>query len=125
MEKKVLHFGDGELVIMQVLWRAQEALSTAAINHAVAERGWKRTTVSTFLTRLTEKGAVTAEKRGAQYFYTPAVVESDYRRAQTGQLVDTLFGGSVTALAASLFEDASLSAEDVQQLRSIIERCTQ
>lgn len=121
MEKKTLHFGEGELIIMQVLWRAGEALTTAAINRAVEERGWKRTTVSTFLTRLVEKGAITAEKRGTQYVYTPAVAEETYRRARTGHLVDSLFGGSVTALAASLFEDTALSEADVQELRRIIE----
>ena len=119
---KIPHIGEAELAVMQVLWQAGEPLCTAAINQAVEVRGWKRTTVSTFLTRLTEKGAVTAEKRGAQYYYTPVLTEDAYRRAQTGALVHSLFGGSVTALAASLFEDTALSEEDVRALRAILER---
>lgn len=114
--------GEAELAVMQVLWQAGEPLTTAEINRAVEARGWKRTTISTFLTRLTEKGAVTAEKRGTGYYYTPVVGEAEYRRAQTGALVHSLFGGSVTALAASLFEDTALSDEDVQELRAILER---
>ena len=119
---KIPHIGEAELAVMQVLWQAREPLSTADINRAVEARGWKRTTVSTFLTRLAEKGAVTAEKRGAQYYYTPMLTEEAYRRAQTGALVHSLFGGSVTALAASLFEDTVLSEEDVRELRAILER---
>ncbi len=118
---KNLHIGEAELEIMRVLWQASEALTTAQINRAVENKGWKRTTVSTFLTRLAEKGAITSEKRGAQYCYAPAITCEEYRRQQTGRLVEQLFGGSVTALAASLFEDTTLSAADVNELRAIIE----
>lgn len=120
----VPHIGEAELAVMQVLWQAGEPLSTADINRAVEARGWKRTTISTFLTRLAEKGAVTAEKRGTLYYYTPVLSAEEYRRAQTGALVHSLFGGSVTALAASLFEDTALSEEDVRELRAILERKT-
>ncbi len=116
-----LHIGEAELEIMKVLWQADGALTTAEINRAVEDKGWKRTTVSTFLTRLAEKGAVTFEKRGALYCYAPAVTCEEYRRLQTGRLVEQLFGGSVTALAASLFEDTALSDADVKELRAIIE----
>ena len=116
-----LHIGEAELEIMKVLWQAGGELTTAEINRAVEEKGWKRTTVSTFLTRLAEKGAVTCEKRGTLYYYTAAVSGEEYRRQQTGRLVEQLFGGSPTALAASLFENVTLSDADVEQLRAIIE----
>lgn len=116
-----VHIGEAELEIMKVLWQAGEAIPTAVINRAVEEKGWKRTTVSTFLTRLAEKGAVVCERRGAQYYYSPAITCEEYRHAQAGRLVEQLFGGSVTALAASLFENAALSDEDVKELRAIIE----
>lgn len=119
---KIPHIGEAELAVMQVLWQAGEAQTTADINRAVAAHGWKRTTVSTFLTRLAEKGAVTCEKRGAQYCYTPAFTAEEYRRSQTGALVHSLFGGSVKALAASLFEDTALSDEDIRELQEILQR---
>ena len=119
---KIPHIGDAELQVMQVLWKAEEPLSTAQINEAVKEYGWKRTTVSTFLVRLTEKGAVRTEKRGVQYYYRPLITQEAYRRAQTGALVHSLFDGSVTALAASLFEDLSLTPSDVEELQEILRR---
>jgi len=119
---KVPHIGEAELAVMQVLWQADAPQTTADINRAVEARGWKRTTISTFLTRLAEKGAVTCEKRGAQYYYTPVLTAEEYRRAQTGALVHSLFHGSVTALAATLFEDTTLSEKDIRELREILER---
>ncbi len=116
-----LRIGEAELEIMKVLWQAGEAIPTAEINRAVEEKGWKRTTISTFLTRLAEKGAVTCEKRGALYYYLPSVTREEYRRAQAGRLVEQLFDGSPAALAASLFENTTLSDADVKELRAIIE----
>ncbi len=122
---KIPHVGEAELAVMQVLWQADRPLSTADINRAVEAYGWKRTTVSTFLTRLLEKKAITAQKQGAQYYYTPILTKAAYQRAQTGALVHSLFGGSVTALAASLFEDTALTADEIQELRAILERSAQ
>ena len=39
-------------------------------------------TVSTFLTRLVEKGVLTVERRGRSNFYTPAVTEQGYHKLE-------------------------------------------
>lgn len=121
MKPQPIHIGEAELTIMKVLWRADEPVNTPYINRAVAEKGWKRTTISTFLTRLVDKGALLAEKRGNQYYYTPTLSERDYRRMQTGHLIANLYNGSVKDLAVALFRDTALSEEDIRELRAIID----
>ena len=91
---KLPSLGEGELEIMKVLWQATEPLPTQAINHAVAHIGWKRTTVSTFLARLVEKGAIRCEKAGNQYFYQALLQEKDHRKHQTEQLIDALYAST-------------------------------
>lgn len=120
MKKDMLTLGESELVIMKALWQAGEPVNAPRINAAVAGRGWKRTTVSTFLTRLTDKGALTCEKRDGQYYYAPALSEEEYRRSRTGRLIADLYGGSARDLAAALFTEGNLSEEDVRELRAII-----
>ena len=121
METKTIHIGEAELAIMKVLWRAGEPVNTAYINRAVEEKQWKRTTVSTFLTRLVDKGAIGCEKRGNQYYYAPTLSEEAYRRMQTGHLITNLYNGSVKDLAAALFAQTSLSEEDMRELKAIID----
>ena len=116
-----ISIGEAELEIMKVLWKAGEAVNTQYINKAVESKGWKRTTISTFLTRLCEKGAVTSAKRGNMYYYTPLLSKRDYRRAQTRSLIRSLYDGSAKELAASLFEEETLSEEDVKELRAIFD----
>lgn len=118
---KICNIGEAELEIMKVLWSAKEPVNTAHINRAVAERQWKRTTISTFLTRLADKGAVRCEKRGNQYFYMPILSENDYRRMQTTHLITRLYNGSVKDLAVALFEDTTLTDDDIHELKAIID----
>ncbi len=116
-----ISIGESELEIMKVLWRSPEPITSVDIGRAVEERGWKKTTIATFLVRLCEKGAVVSEKKGKLYYYTAAISEKDYRRSQTKSLIKSLFGGSAKALATSLFEEEEFSREDIEELRAIID----
>ena len=116
-----ISIGESELEIMKVLWRAGEAVNSQYIAAAVADKGWKRTTIATFLARLCEKGAVRAEKRGNLHYYTAVLTKKEYRRGMTKSLITNLFDGSARELAASLFEDG-LTEDDIRELRAILER---
>ena len=120
MTSRNITVGEAELGIMKVIWSADEPVDTGFIGDAVKERGWKRTTISTFLTRLVEKGALKSEKRGKQYFYSALISKEEYSKSQTGNLIKNLFGGSVKAFAASLFESDELSDDDIRELKAII-----
>ena len=121
MSKEVIKIGEAELEIMKVLWKAGEPLGSGAIGKAVEDKGWKRTTIATFLARLVEKGAVSAEKRGNSLYYTPLITAGEYKRAQIKTLIKNLFDGSARDMAVSLFEEEGFSAEDINELKGIFE----
>ncbi|MBQ4338312.1 MAG: BlaI/MecI/CopY family transcriptional regulator [Clostridia bacterium] len=121
MTFKKLSIGDAELEIMKALWESNEPVNTQYISEAVESKGWKRTTISTFLTRLVEKGAISSEKRGKLYYYSPLISQKDYRKSQTKNLISSLYNGSVKEFAVSLFEEQALSDEDLKELRAIFE----
>ena len=64
---KNINIGEAELEIMKVIWKAKKAMTSVEIGLAVEDKGWKKTTIATFLTRLSEKGALKAEKQGKLY----------------------------------------------------------
>lgn len=116
---KEISFGDAELEIMKVIWNSNDTVTSPDIGKAVEEKGWKKTTIATFLTRLVEKGALSAEKRGKLYYYTPLVTEKEYRKKQTKNLIKSLYNGSVRDFAVSFFEEQRLSESDIQELREM------
>lgn len=116
-----ISIGEAELEIMKVVWSAGGPIGSAAIGKAVEEKGWKRTTIATFLARLVEKGALSAERRGKAWYYTPILTAKDYRKSQVKSLIKNLFDGSAENLVAALFEEEQFSEEDMQELKAIFE----
>lgn len=118
---KNISIGEAELEIMKVIWGAGEPVTSLYIGKKVEEKGWKKTTIATFLTRLVEKGALMAQKQGKLYYYTPEISEREYRRSQTKNLIKTLYNGSVREFAVSFFEEQKLSDKDIEELKAIFE----
>ena len=116
-----INIGEAELEIMKVVWRADGPIGSAAIGKAVEKKGWKRTTIATFLARLSEKGALSAERRGKAWYYTPILTAKEYRKSQVKSLIKNLFDGSAENLIAALFEEEQFSEEDIQELKAIFE----
>lgn len=119
MNNKNINIGESELEIMKVLWEAGQPVNTQYINKAVEHKNWKRTTVSTFLTRLVEKGALSSEKSGNQYYYSPLISAKEYRKNQTRNLITSLYNGSIKKFAVSLFEENTLSDDEINELKEI------
>ena len=122
MTLKKLNLGDSELEIMKVIWKSKTPVNTGYINSAVSNHGWKRTTISTFLTRLVEKGALSVEKIGNLYYYAPIISEEEYKKSQTKNLIKSLYNGSLMDFAVSLFEDNGLSDSEIKELEKIFSK---
>ena len=120
-DMKNISIGDAELEIMKVIWRAKEPITSLDIGKEVEDKGWKKTTIATFLTRLVEKGALAADKQGKLYYYTPLITEKEYRKSQIKNLIKTLYNDSVRDFAVSFFEEQKLSDDDIKELRAIFE----
>ncbi len=121
MTSENISIGEAELEIMKVLWRAGKPITTQQISAAVEEKGWKRTTISTFLTRLVQKGALSAEKKGKLYFYTPVLSRKEYQKSQTKNLIKTLYNGSVREFAVSLFKEENLTEKEVKEIKALFD----
>ncbi len=118
---KNISIGDAELEIMKVIWKAKGPVTSLDIGKEVEDKGWKKTTIATFLARLAEKGALSAKKQGKLYYYTPLITEKEYRKSQTKNLIKTLYNGSVRDFAVSFFEEQKLSDKDIAELKAIFE----
>ena len=121
MKQKNINISEAELEVMKVIWNEKKPVTSLDVGKAFETKGWKKTTIGTFLTRLVEKGALSAEKQGKLYYYTPLISRKDYRKFQTQNLISSLYGGSIKDFAVSLFEEQSISDEELKELKAIFE----
>lgn len=87
-----------------------------------AERGIDFATVQTYLRRLEAKGYARGRTVGRTRLYTLRVRARTVLREAVDDLVDRLFGGEKLPLVVHLLEDQGLSGEDLDTLRSLLDR---
>jgi BlaI family transcriptional regulator, penicillinase repressor len=110
-----------ESVVMGALW-AREPLSAEDIAAEVAEgKDWSEATVKTLINRLLNKGAIGAERDGRRYLYRPLLARDAYLEAESQGLLDRLFDGRLAPLVSHLSQSRKLTAEDIADLKRLIE----
>ena len=112
---------DSELEVLQALWQAGEPQSRAWIEAQLAEKGWATNTFNTYLTRLTEKGYVSCQRRGKTNYYSPLITREAYLDFESRRVLSRLFGGSPKSLVASLARGGALKQGDLEELRHYLD----
>lgn len=114
--------GRVQLVIMQILWERGSATAreiTEAINQNEA---CAHSTVQTLLRGLEEKGAVRHEARERTFVFYPLVAEHEFKRGATRDVLQRVFGGSVSGLVAHLLKEENVSREEIEEIRKLINK---
>lgn len=78
--------------------------------------------VRVMLTRLENKGLVRHQTQGLRFVYSATTSPTAAKRTALQQVVHTFFGGSFAQMVAALVREGSLTDEEVESLRSEIER---
>lgn len=112
---------DAEARVMDVLWQAAPRTSEEIVEILREPTGWHEKTIRTLLNRLLGKGAVTAERDGRRYIYTPVLTRETWQQQESRSLLDRVFGGKVTPLLAHFTRHEKLSAKDVAELRKLVD----
>ena len=111
---------DAEHAVMEALWDQSPLAAQDVAERVAPARGWSLTTVKTLLGRLLAKGVIAHEEEGRRYRYRPLVAREAYVAGESRRLVDRLFGGRLTPLAAHFAEHDSLSPEDIAELEQLL-----
>ncbi len=121
--KKIPRISEAEWEVMKVLW-AKEPCSAAEIVGALigVDPGRHPKTIKTYLGRLTAKKAVAFRKEGRGYLYRPLVAEHECVKAVADSFLERVFGGSVKPMLAHFVEHKRLSAEEIKELKRLLDK---
>lgn len=111
---------DAEATVMEVLWRSHPRSAEEVIAALADSTGWAEPTIKTLLNRLLNKGAISAEKDGRRYLYSPVLRREAWVQQQSEGLLARLFGGRVAPLVAHFSERGQLSAADIAELKRLV-----
>ena len=110
---------DSELKIMGVLWREGDVTAKHISDVMKEETGWNMNTTYTLIKRCIKKGAV---ERSEPHFMCHALISNEeVQKAETEELINKVYDGSVDKLFAALLGSRKLSARQIEKLKQIVE----
>ena len=120
--KKLPRISESEWLVMRVLWSKSPLAAQDVFEQLDSKTKWKPKTVKTLIDRLVKKGAVKYEKDGRRYLYYPAVGREESIATERQSFLRRVYGGITKPMLAAFLEDAELSAEDISELKEILEQ---
>ena len=108
---------EGEYRFCLILWKHEPVTAAQLAKLCQEQLGWKRTTTYTVLRKLCEKGVL----KNDHALVTSLVKKEDVRRSESLQLLEKFFDGSLPGFVASFMKDRSLSEQEIEELRTLID----
>ena len=112
---------EAEFEVMKIVWQYAPVSTNEITDRLMKTTSWGAKTIQTLIKRLTNKGALTYEKEGRVYVYTPLVKENEYISQQSNSFLRRFYDGDITAMLSAYIKTDRLSAEEIGTLRSILD----
>lgn len=118
MDNETVKLFDSELKVMDVLWKEGDVPAKHVADVLTKELGWNKNTTYTLIKRCIKKGAV---ERSEPHFMCHALISKEkVQEAETNELINKIYDGSVDKLFAALLSRKKLSAEEIEKLKKIV-----
>jgi BlaI family penicillinase repressor len=113
--EKMVQLTKAEEQLMQALWTLGEG-TVQNIRELLETPAPARTTVSTVLTILENKGFVTHDSMGRTNLYRPLIAKEVYSKSQLTGLLKNYFNNSFAAMASFFAKENNYSIEELDLL---------
>lgn len=114
-----MKFYDSELKVMELLWQKGDLTAKQMADELREGIGWNKNTSYTVIKRLVDKGAIERSEPG---FCCHALIgQESARQSALSEFVDKFYKGSLGLLFTSLLTQEQLTAEEIRQLRELID----
>jgi BlaI family penicillinase repressor len=110
-----------EWEVLNIVWDRGIATAPEVYEALSNQTGWHQKTVSTFLTRLADKGILTIRRDGKANVYTPAFTREECVRQESETFLQRVFRGASGPLLAHFCEEADLSDAEIAQLQKLLQ----
>ncbi|MHC5216786.1 CopY/TcrY family copper transport repressor [Enterococcus sp. LJL128] len=111
---------DAEWEVMRVVWAQQETTSNEVYTILNEKMQWKKNTVKTLLSRLSEKGLLATKPLGNKFIYYALVEERRSLADLSDELLAKICSKKVGEVAGLLLQKSTLSFSDIEQLEKLL-----
>ena len=117
----MIELSKAEFEVLDALWINYPATASQIIERFSDDKQWHEKTIKTLLGRLVKKGALSFEKDGRQYIYTPCIARADYTLKESKNFIERFFSGRIAPLVSGFAKSEQLSQQDINELKKVID----
>ena len=110
-----------EWQVMEVLWQEPHTLMELVQILGDTE-GWAKSTVTTLVRRLEQKGVIGYEAEGRTKTFRPIVTREEVVAQQSESLLKRAYNGSLGLFLSTMVRQNDLTREDIDELRAILHK---
>lgn len=113
---------EAEFEVMKIVWKSAPINTNEITERLLKTTSWSAKTIQTLIKRLVTKGALTYEKQGRVFVYTPLVKEDEYINQESNSFLKRFYDGDISAMLSAYLENNQLSETEIRHLRSILSK---
>ncbi|MBS6676897.1 MAG: BlaI/MecI/CopY family transcriptional regulator [Clostridiales bacterium] len=113
---------EAEFEVMKIVWKSAPISTNEITECLLKTTSWSAKTIQTLIKRLVTKGALTYEKQGRVFVYTPLVKEDEYINQESNSFLKRFYDGDISAMLSAYLENNQLSETEIRHLRSILSK---
>ena len=120
--KEMPRNSESEFEIMKLIWSEAPISTNDVVKRFEGINDWSPKTVQTLLARLVKKGALSYEKKGRVYIYTPLIKEKEYIHTESSSFLKKFYNGALNSMVLNFIDDDKLTDQDINELIRILEK---
>lgn len=117
-----MNITESEQKIMKLLWEEGTLSTMQLVERLKNDTNWSKHAVISFLHRMEFKGLVAYEEKGRAKYYFALYNREDVAKKERKSFLDNFYHGKLGLLVSSMIEENSLSQDDIEDLREILEK---
>ncbi len=109
-----------EWAVLECLWEKAPLTLMQLVSRLKETVGWAKSTTTTMVRRMEDKGLITSQSNGRAKEFYPNVDQGEATAQETRSFLDRVYKGSVGLMMSAMAEKQALSQAEIDQLYAIL-----
>lgn len=118
--KALPQISEVEFQVMKIVWEHAPVSTNQVTEYLTRTTKWSPKTIQTMLKRLVQKKALTYDKEGRVFIYTPLFGHEDYVNQESRHFLQRFYNGNLVSMMTAFLDMEELSQQEVDELKELL-----
>lgn len=118
--KALPQISEAEFQVMKIVWEHAPVSTNQVTEYLTRTTKWSPKTIQTMLKRLVQKKALTYDKEGRVFIYTPLFGHEDYVNQESRHFLQRFYNGNLVSMMTAFLDMEELSQQEVDELKELL-----